>query len=42
MENEIRIRGRLLTAADLEVIRQLLAAEGHRGRTHLSQRLCRV
>jgi len=42
MENEIQIRGRLLTTADLEVIRQLLASEGHLGRTHVSRRLCRL
>jgi hypothetical protein len=42
MEKEIRIRGRLVTASDLSLIRQLIAAEGPRGRTHLSERLCRL
>jgi len=42
MEKEIRIRGRIMTSADLELIRQLLRTEGHLGRTHLSQRLCRL
>jgi hypothetical protein len=41
-ENDIRIRGRVITAQDLELIRQLLAAEGHLGRTHVSRRLCRL
>lgn len=42
MEKEIQIRGRLITPDDLELIRHLLATEGHRGRTHLSRRLCRI
>ena len=42
MEKEIRIRGRVITPADLELIRHLLCTEGHLGRTHLSQRLCRL
>jgi hypothetical protein len=42
MEKEIRIRGRIITSPDLELIRQLLRTEGHLGRTHLSQTLCRL
>ncbi|MDZ7310504.1 MAG: DUF4338 domain-containing protein, partial [candidate division KSB1 bacterium] len=42
MEKEIQIRGRIITPDDLELIRHLLATEGHRGRTHLSRRLCRI
>lgn len=42
MEKEIRIRGRIITRADLELIRHLLHTEGHLGRTHLSQTLCRI
>ncbi|MGH7493330.1 MAG: Druantia anti-phage system protein DruA [bacterium] len=42
MEKEIRIRGRVVTADDLTLIWQLITAEGSRGRTHLSQRLCRL
>jgi hypothetical protein len=42
MEKEIRIRGRIINATDLELIRHLLRTEGHLGRTHLSQRLCRL
>jgi len=42
MEKEIRIRGRVITPTDLELIQQLLRTEGHLGRTHLSQRLCRL
>ena len=42
MEKEIRIRGRVITPADLELIQQLLRTEGHLGRTHLSQRRCRL
>jgi hypothetical protein len=42
MEKEIQIRGRIITSNDLELIRHLLATEGHRGRTHLSRRLCRI
>jgi len=42
MEKEIRLRGRIMTSADLELIRQLLRTEGHLGRTHLSQKLCRL
>jgi hypothetical protein len=29
MEKEIRIRGRIITSADLELIRHLLHTEGH-------------
>lgn len=42
MEQEIQIRGRIITGNDLELIRQLLRTEGHLGRTHLSQKLCRI
>jgi hypothetical protein len=42
MEKEIQIRGRILCAEDVERIRQLIAQEGHKGRTHLSRRLCRI
>jgi hypothetical protein len=42
MEKEIRIHGRMITRAGLELIRHLLQTEGHLGRTHLSQRLCRL
>jgi hypothetical protein len=42
MEKEIQIRGRIISADDLQVIRQLLTSEGHKGRTHLSRRLCRI
>ena len=42
MEMDLHIRGRLITPEDLALIRQLLATEGHLGRTHLSQRLCRL
>lgn len=42
MEKEIRIRGRIISPDDLQLIRRLLASEGHKGRTHLSRRLCRI
>jgi len=42
MEKEIQIRRRVITSDDLELIRQLVATEGHHGRTHLSRRLCQV
>ncbi len=42
MEMDLHIRGRLIAPEDLALIRQLLATEGHLGRTHLSQRLCRL
>jgi len=42
MQKEIRICGRVITPEQLELIRDLLATEGHRGRTHLSQRLCQL
>jgi hypothetical protein len=42
MEKEIQIRGRIISADNLQVIRQLLTSEGHKGRTHLSRRLCRI
>lgn len=42
MEKEIQIRGRIIGSDDLERIRQLIAHEGDKGRTHLSRRLCRI
>jgi hypothetical protein len=42
MEKEMRLRGKIITPDDLGLIRQLLAAEGDQGRTHLSRRLCRI
>ena len=42
METDVHIRGRIIMPDDLRLIRQLLSTEGHLGRTHLSQRLCRV
>lgn len=42
MEKEIRLRGKIITPDDLELIRQLLANEGDKGRTHLSRQLCRL
>ena len=42
MEQEIRIRGKLITARELEQIGDLLRSEGHLGRSHLSRQLCRL
>lgn len=42
MEPELVIRRRRLSAEDLADIRRLIAAEGHRGRSYLSQRLCQI
>ncbi len=42
MEEEIRLRGKLITTSDLKQIRNLLHTEGHRGRSHLSRQLCRL
>jgi hypothetical protein len=42
MEKKIRIRGRVVTADDLTLIRQLITTAGHCGRTYLSQRLRRL
>jgi hypothetical protein len=42
MEKEIRLRGKLIGASELEQIRDLLRTEGHRGRSHLSRQLCRL
>lgn len=42
MEKEIRLRGKLITASELEQIRDLLRTDGHRGRSHLSRQLCRL
>lgn len=36
------IRRRVIQAADLELIRELIVAEGIRGRSHLSNRLCEL
>jgi hypothetical protein len=42
VNQELIIRRRLIRAADLELIRQLIVAEGSRGRSHLSNRLCEL
>jgi len=42
MEKEIRLRGKLIGASELQQIRDLLSAEGHLGRSHLSRQLCRL
>jgi len=42
MEKELRLRGKLITPSDLELIRHLLCTEGDRGRSHLSRQLCRL
>lgn len=42
MEKEVQIRGRIISSTDLQLIRQLITDEGHRGRSHLSRRLCRI
>lgn len=42
MDQDLIIRRRLIQAADLELIRQLIVAEGARGRSHLSNRLCEL
>lgn len=39
---ELVLRNRRITREDLESIRSLIEAEGARGRTHLSARLCRL
>jgi hypothetical protein len=40
MEGEFRYRGRIITAAEVEFIRQLIAAHPHTNRRQLSLRLC--
>lgn len=40
MDQDLVIRRRVITPADLVVIRQLIEVEGARGRSHLSNRLC--
>ncbi len=42
MEKGVRLRGKLITTSDLELIRHLLRTEGHRGRAHLSRQLCHL
>ena len=42
MDQELVIRGRVIQPGDLAVIRQLIVAEGARGRSHLSNRLCEL
>ena len=41
MEKELIIRGRLVTAFDLSFIRFLVKKHWHKGRTFISQELCR-
>jgi hypothetical protein len=40
MEGEFRYRGRVITAAEVEFIRQLIAQDPHTNRRQLSLRLC--
>jgi hypothetical protein len=40
MEEEFRYRGRIITAAEVEFIRQLIAEHPHTNRRQLSLRLC--
>ena len=40
MEGEFRYRGRIITAAEVEFIRQLIAEHPHTNRRQLSLRLC--
>ncbi len=42
MVEKIIIRRRHITSEDLELIRQIIKDEGIKGRTHISQRLCRI
>lgn len=42
MDQELVIRRRVIRAADLELIRQLITAEGAQGRSHVSNRLCEL
>ncbi len=42
VNQELIIRRRVIRAADLELIRQLIVTEGAQGRSHLSNRLCEL
>ena len=42
METNVVIRCRRIQEPDLALIRRLIAEEGHRGRSHLSRRLCEL
>ena len=42
MNHDLVIRRRVIEPADLELIRQLIVAEGAQGRSHLSNRLCEL
>ena len=42
VNQELIIRRRVIEASDLELIRQLIVAEGAQGRSHLSNRLCEL
>jgi hypothetical protein len=42
VQAELIIRRRRIGAEDLQLIRKLILEEGHRGRSHLSDRLCRI
>ena len=42
MSQEWILRGRRIGLEDLRLIRDLISTEGQRGRTHLSERLCRI
>lgn len=42
MGQEWIIRRRRIAENDLTLIRELIGAEGHRGRTHISRRLCEI
>jgi len=42
VDQELIIRRRVIQAADLELIRQLIVTEGAQGRSHLSNRLCEL
>lgn len=42
MNQDLVIRRRVIQPADLELIRQLIVAEGAQGRSHLSNRLCEL
>lgn len=42
MDQDLVIRRRVIRPQDLQLIRQLIAEEGARGRSHLSNRLCQL
>jgi len=42
VEPELIVRRRRIETADLDLIEELIAKEGQRGRTHLSNRLCQI